>query len=401
MDSAGQPPRFNALDPAVLDDPYPTYATLRAAGPLCRFGPGSWGVTRHADVVALQRDPRLGSEFPPAYHRMSSGDGPASAFFSRIMLYRDPPEHRRLRQLMGKAFSPAVVRGLRADIEELTDGLLAPALDAGRMDVVTDLAYPLPVLVVSRLMGIPAEARDDVRRHAINLGRAFSAVVPEAARAAADEAVEWLRGYLGELLDERRAHPSDDLLSHLLAAEDAGETLTHDEIVDNTVFAFFAGFETTVHLITTGIAALLRHPDQLARLRAEPELAPTAVEEFLRYDAPIQGTARMVREPVELEGRTVRAGRVMVLLLGSANHDERMFADPERLDISRTPNPHVTFGGGAHLCLGAFLARTEGAVVFERVARRLAVLEPAGEPVRQVDTPFRAYATIPVTVKAA
>jgi hypothetical protein len=394
MNAADRPPRFDALDPAVLDDPYPTYAALRAAGPLCRLGPGSWGVTRHADVVALQHDPRLGSEFPPVYHRMSSGDGPAAAFFSRIMLYRDPPEHRRLRRLMGKAFSPAVVRGLRADIVELTDALLDPALDAGRMDVVADLAYPLPVLVVSRLMGIPAQARDDVRRHAINLGRAFSAVVPEPARAAADEAVGWLRGYLGELLAERRARPRDDLLSHLLAAEDDGWTLTHDEIVDNTVFAFFAGFETTVHLITTGFAALLRHPGELARLRAEPGLAPSAVEEFLRYDAPIQA-------PVELAGRTVRAGRVIVLLLGSANHDERVFAGPERLDIARAPNRHVTFGGGAHLCLGAFLARTEGAVVFDRLARRVAGMEAAGPAVRQRDTPFRAFATVPVTLRAA
>jgi cytochrome P450 len=400
MNPAGRPPRFDALDPAVRDDPYPVYAALRAADPLCRFGPGSWGVTRHADVVALQHDPRLGSEFPPAYHRMSAGDGPAGAFFSRIMLYRDPPEHRRLRQLMSKSFGPAVVRRLRADLGEMTDALLTPALDSGRMDVVTDLAYPLPVLAVSRLMGIPAEVRDDVRRHAINLGRAFSAVVPEQARGAADEAVGWLRGCLGELLDERRARPGEDLLSHLLAAEDAEDALTQDEILDNTVFAFFAGFETTVHLISTGFAALMRHPGQLARLRADPGLAASAVEEFLRYDAPIQGTARFVREAVELGGRTVRAGRVIVLMLGSANHDERVFADPETLDITRTPNRHVTFGGGAHLCLGAFLARTEGAVIFERLARRLAVLEPAGAPVREVDTPFRAFATIPVTLKA-
>jgi cytochrome P450 len=398
MTAATAPPRFNPFDPDVQDDPYPTYATLRAAGPLCRFGPGSWGVTRHADVTALQRDPRLGSEFPAEYHRLSTGDGPASDFFARIMLYRDPPEHRRLRQLMGKAFSPAVVRALRGHIEELVDRLLAPALESGRMDVVDDLAYPLPVLVVCRLMGIPGQARDDVRRHAVNLGRAFSAVVPPDARAAADEAVRWLRGYLGDLLDQRRIRPGDDLLSRLLAAEEGGESLTHDEIVDNTVFSFFAGFETTVHLITTGFAALLRHPDQLDRLRADPGLVPTAVEEFLRYDAPIQGTARLVREPVEIGGRTVRAGRVLVLLLGSANHDEAVFHDPAALDVGRTPNPHVTFGGGAHLCLGAFLARMEGAVVFDRV-RRLAALEPAGAPVRQTDTPFRAYASVPVRVK--
>ncbi|HEU4421193.1 MAG TPA: cytochrome P450, partial [Pilimelia sp.] len=381
METVTLPPRFDALDPAVIEDPYPTYARLREAGPLCRFGPGGWGVTRYADVVALQRDPRLGSEFPEDYHDMSVGPGPASAFFQRIMLYRDPPEHLRLRRLMGKAFSPATVRRLRGHIEFLADQLLDPVLERGRMDVTTDLAYPLPVLVICRMMGIPPQARDDVRQRAMDLGRAFTAIVPPEGRAAAHEAVDWLRGYLGELLEERRRHPSDDLLTALLSAEEEGDTLTHDEIVDNTVFAFFAGFETTVHLITTGFAALLRFPDEARRLYADPSLVPTAVEEFLRYDAPIQGTARLVREPIEIGGRTIRPGRVVVLMIGSANHDEREFTDPDRLDVGRSPNPHLTFGGGSHLCLGAFLARMEGEVLFDRVVRRLGAIEADGEPV--------------------
>jgi hypothetical protein len=401
LQTAGLAPRFDALDPAVRDNPYPTYAELRRAGPLCRFGPGSWGVTRHEDVVALQRDPRLGSEFPEQYHHMSVGPGAASAFFARIMLYRDPPEHRRLRRLMSQAFSPAVVRKLRSHIEELVEQLLAPGLDGGQCDIVHQLAYPLPVLVISKLMGIPPQAREDVRKHSMNLGRAFSAIVPETARAEADEAVVWLRGFIGGLLDERRANPGTDLLSNLLAAEDAGDTLTHDEIVDNTVFSFFAGFETTVHLITTGFAALLQNPDQLRRLQADPTLVPTAVDEFLRYDAPIQGTARMVNEPVQIGSRTIRAGRVLVLMLGSANHDERVFTDPGRLDVGRVHNPHVTFGGGGHLCLGAFLARTEAQVVFEWVLRRLKTFEGAGELVRQVNTPFRAFESVPILMRPA
>jgi cytochrome P450 len=386
---------------ALVDDPYPTYAQLREAGSLCRFGPGSWGVTGHADVVALQRDPRLGSEFPALYHHASVGDGAASQFFQRIMLYRDPPHHLRLRQLMGKAFSPAAVRRLRSHIERLVDDLLAPALASGRMDVVHELAYPLPVLVVSKLMGIPPEARDDVRRYALALGRAFTAIVPADDRPAADEAVQWLRGYIGGLLDERAARPGDDLLSRLLAAEEAGDKLSHEEIVDNTVFAFFAGFETTVHMITTGFVALLRYPDEMARLRADPTLVPSAVDEFLRYDAPVQGTARFVRERLEIGGQTIRKGRVLVLMLGAANHDGRVFTRPDRLDVGRTPNPHVTFGGGTHLCLGAYLARLEGAVVFDWLVRRLSVLEANGPAVRQHDTPFRAYATVPVALHAA
>ncbi|HKT04792.1 MAG TPA: cytochrome P450 [Rugosimonospora sp.] len=394
------PPRFDPLDAATVEDPYPVYARLREAAPLCRFGPAGWGVTRYADVVALQRDPRLGSEFPDEYHRLSVGPGAAAGFFARIMLYRDPPVHLRLRRLMGKAFTPALVRRLRGRIEDLVDQILDPALERGGMDVVSELAYPLPVMVVCAMMGIPPEARADVRHHATALGRAFTAIVPDSARSAADEAVGWLRGYLGRLLDERRRVPTDDLLSELLRAEEGGEQLTHDEIVDNAVFAFFAGFETTVHLITTGCAALLRFPDQLARLRADTALVPTAVEEFLRYDAPIQGTARMVRQPLEIGGRTIRPGRVVVLMLGSANRDGNQFPDPDRLDIGRTPNPHVTFGGGAHLCLGAFLARIEGAVVFEKL-RELAVFEAAGVPVRQTDTPFRGYDSVPVHLRRA
>ncbi|WP_329008624.1 cytochrome P450 [Micromonospora rifamycinica] len=399
MDASGLPPRFDALDPAVLEDPYPTYARLREAGPLCRFGPGSWGVTRHADVVALQKDPRLGSEFPEAYHHLSVGEGAASRFFQRIMLYRDPPDHVRLRRLMSGAFTPAVVRRMRGYIERTVDELLAPALDGGDYDVVRDLAYPLPVLVVSTLMGIPPEAHEDVRQHAVRLGRAFSAIVPEQARGAAHESVEWLRGYIGGLLDERRKAPGDDLLSTLLQVDEDGDRLSHDEIVDNTVFSFFAGFETTVHLITNGFAALLRAPDQFALLRANPGLVPGAVEEFLRFEAPIQGTARLVREPVRVGSRTIRAGRVLVLMLGSANHDEAVFRSPGTLDVTRDPNPHVTFGGGGHLCLGAFLARTEAQVVFDWVLRRTRSVEQAGALVRETDTPFRAFAHVPLAVK--
>lgn len=390
--------RFDALDPSVLENPYPAYARLREAGPLCRMGPGAFGVTRHSDVLALQRDPRLGSEFPEQYHHMSVGAGPAGSFFQRIMLYRDPPDHTRLRKLIGKAFTPAVVRRLRAHIEELVERLMAPALASGRCDVVSTLAYPLPVMVISKLMGIPPAAHDDVRRHSIRLGRAFSAIVPEPARGEADVAVRWLRDYIGRLLDERKTTPGDDLLSGLLRAEEDGDTLTHEEIVDNTVFSFFAGFETTVHLITNGFALLLRHPDQLERLRQDPSLVPAAVEEFLRYEAPIQGTARLVHEPLTIGGHTVRAGRVLVLMLGSANHDEAVFDDASRLDIGRQPNPHVTFGGGGHLCLGAFLARVEGQVVFDWLLRHTSVLKPAGDPVRELDTPFRAYASVPVAL---
>ncbi|MDG4800842.1 cytochrome P450 [Micromonospora sp. WMMD980] len=393
------PPRFDARDPAVVADPYPTYAALRAAGPLCRMGPGSWGVTRYADVARLVRDPRLGSEFPADYHRMSAGDGPAGSFFGSIILYRDPPEHGRLRRLMARAFSPALVRRLRPRIAAMVTELLDPAERAGRFDAVSDLAFPLPVMVVCALMGIPPADHERIRPHALDLSKAFAAIVPESDRPAADRAVEWLRGYLGEILDRRRAEPGDDLLSRMLAAtDDDGAVLAADEIVDNAVFAFFAGFETTTNLIATGVAALLEHPDQQRLLRADPTLVPRAVEEFLRYDGPIQGVARLAREDVVIGDRTIRAGRVLILLLGSANRDPEQFADPDRLDVTREDNPHLSFGGGIHHCLGGYLARVEAQVTFETLLRRFPTLTAAGPARRQTDGTLRSYASVPVAV---
>lgn len=395
------PPRFDPLDPAVVDDPYPVYARLRAAGPLCRMGPASYGVTRHADVAALLRDPRLGSEFPLEYHRASAGGGEAAEFFHRIVLYRDPPGHTRLRKLMGRAFSPGLARSMADRIGELVDRLVAPGLERGTLEVVDELAFPLPVLVVCELMGIPPADRDQVRPHAVNLSKAFAAMVPEADRGQADEAVRWLRDYLADLLATRRREPGRDLLSLLLAAREDGERLSEREIVDNAVFAFFAGFETTANLLAAGAAALMQWPDQLDLLRERPDLVPRAVEEFLRYDAPIQGTARLVKEPVQVGGRTVRAGRVLVMLLGSANRDEEAFADPDRLDVTRDPNPHVSFGGGIHHCMGAALGRVEAEVAFRRLLAACAKITPAGPARRRTETTFRAYASVPLSVRPA
>lgn len=393
------PSRFDTHDPSVLADPYPTYARLRREGPLCRAGPAQWAVTRHADVAALLGDSRLGSELPESYHRLSAGDGPAGDFVQRIVMYRDRPDHTRLRRLMAQGFTPAALRQLRVKIGEITDSLLEPAIELGHLDAMNDLAFPLPVLVICELIGIPAGERDAVRPRAFDLGRAIAASGDPADQRASDAAVGWLREYIGDLLDERVVRPRGDLLSRMCAAQEDGARLSRDEIVDNVVFLFFAGFETTASLISTGCAALLDHPGQLARLRAEPWLVRSAVEEFVRYDAPIQSRMRLVREPVDVGGRTIRAGRMLLLLIGSANRDERCFDDPDRLDIARSPNPHVSFGGGAHFCLGASLARLEGTTVFDRVVRRLRVFEPAAPAVREAGGAFRTYARIPVSIR--
>ncbi|RJL27218.1 cytochrome P450 [Bailinhaonella thermotolerans] len=400
MEAAHLPPRFDPHDPGLHDDPYPVYARLREAGPLCRGGPAQWVVTRYDEVAALLSDPRLGAELPEAYHRLSAGPGPAGDFVQRIMLYKDRPAHVRLRRLMGQGFSPGAVRRLRGRIGELADGLLAPALEAGRMDAAEDLALPLPIMVVCELIGIPPGDRAEVRPRAFDLGRAIAASGDPAGREAADRAVVWLRDYIGGLLAERRVKPRDDLLSRLLSAQEGDDRLTAGEIVDNVVFLFFAGFETTTSLLGTGCAALLGHPGVLDRLRDDPGLVPTAVEEFLRHDAPIQSRVRLVREPVTVGGRTLRPGRMLLLLIGSANRDERRFPDPDRLDPARSPNPHVSFGGGPHFCLGAALARAEGEIVFTRLARRVADIAPAGPPVRSPG-PLRAFTRLPVALRPA
>ena len=299
------------------------------------------------------------------------------------------------------AFHPHLVRQLDERISGLVDELLVPACDRGRLDVVADLAMPLTVTVICELLGIPPGDRAEIGPRATDLGRAFGTLVSIPERQAADEAVAWLRNYVGALIDARRRRPGEDLLSRIALAEDGDMGLSRDEIVDNVVFLFFAGFETTSSLIGNGCALLLSHPAELTRLRADPFLVPTAVEEFLRYDPPIQGVARMVLAPVEVSGRTIRAGRVLVLLLASANRDGRRFTHPEQLDVARTPNPHLSFGGGGHHCLGAILARSEAVAAFRGLLRHFRTIEPAGEMVRQRTSRLRTYAQIPIAVNPA
>ena len=390
-------PRFDAFDPAVLADPYPTYARLRAAGRVCRGGPGQWVVTRYADVAALLRDPRLRHEFPPEYRAFSMGEGPASEFFGRIVLTQEPPRHTRLRQLMRQAFRAPGVHALSRFITRTVDGLLEAARDRGTLDAVGDIAFPLPVLVVCELVGIPQIDRDEVRPHAIDLAKGFATRVPESERGAVNAAVVWLREYIRGLARERRARPTGDLLSALMT--DGGpDRLTDEEAIDNAIFLFFAGFETTMNLIATGCATLAARPDALAQLRAEPALMPGAVDEILRFDAPIQSATRLLAEPIAIGPQIVKRGRVLVLLLGSANHDERQFVEPERFDLRRTPNPHVSFGGGIHHCLGALLAQLEASIALSRLLDTFASIELGGTPVRRSGVAFRSYQSVPLAV---
>lgn len=408
MTTSVLPAKFDPLDPAVLDDPYPAYARVRAAGRVCRFGPASWGVTRHADVAALLRDRRLGNTFPDDNPQFRMAEDVARDVFRRIMPTRAADDHGRLHQHMVRAFSPGVARRTRDRVGELVDHLLGPGLDARRLDAVADLAFPVAATVVFELMGLPARrTRTEVWPRAAALGRAFTPFLPEAdratERAAADEALTWFRGYVRDLLLARRPDPAGDLLARMLASADpsAAPEAALEEIIDNVAFLAFTGYETTMNMVCTGCVALARRKDEWRRLRAEPSLSATAAEEFVRFDAPIQYTARLALEPIRIGERTIRAGRSVFLLLGSANRDEDAFPDPDRIDVGRSPNPHVGFGGGVRGCLGAALARVEGSAIFERLATRIADLDLAAPPVREPSALFRTYASIPLAVTPA
>jgi cytochrome P450 len=394
-------PRFDASDPAVLADPYPTYARLRAAGPLCRGGPGTWMVTRYADVSALLVDRRLVNK-PPEMGRGPSpyGDGAAAGLLSHMLSGREPPEHTRLRQLIGTAFSPRLMRAMREDLHGLVDDLLRPALDRGHFDAVSELAFPLQARMVCDLVGIPRERQNEIWPQAMHLGRTFIpyAIPTREQVTVADALAADLRTLVLDLFELRRREPADDLLSRMAAG--VGDGLTRDDLVDNVVFLFFAGFETTMNVIGTAFATLLAHPDQLARLYADRSLVPTAVDELLRYDAPAQYTVRLTSEPIEIGDRTVRAGRMLLLMMGSANRDERQFPHPDVFDVGRRPNAHVSFGGGIHHCMGWALGRVEIEEVLRAVLDRCAELRPAGPTQRLAHPNFRAHTRVPVGVRA-
>jgi cytochrome P450 len=400
------PARFDPFTLGDYQDPYPVFAELRASGPVCRGGPAQWLVPRYADVAALLRDQRLGQfQFPAAYRlfaganlQQSLGDGPASSFTQRVIVGLDRPAHTRLRGLIGKAFSPALVRSLHEQIGATVDELLTPALDSGTLEAVSGLALPLPLAVLGELLGIPAADRQEAGHYGFQLAKIFAAVVVDQERVSADNAVTWLRDYFGALIADRARAPGDDLLSQLVVA---GEEIGRDEMIDNAIFVFFAGLETSMTLLSAMLATLPRHPGELRRLRADATLVPTAIEELLRYDPPTRVTGRIVVEPVPIGGRTLRPGRVVFLLIASANHDERQFPDPDRLDVGRHPNNHLSFGGGIHYCVGAALARAEGAIALDRLIARCATIEPGGEPAVARYATLRAYTSVPVQVRAA
>ncbi len=377
---------FNPLRRDLRVDPYPFYRELRERSPRHRArGAQGWAFTRYDDILGVLSDRSFSSDerhmrrYPLlARRRELAGLPDMYAAGIASMLRLDPPDHTRLRGLVSKAFTPRNVEAMRPRIHELADELLAGHRPGGRLQLVRDFAAPLPVIVIAEMLGVPSADRDRFHRWSDEAVRTLGGATIE------DQRRSWLAmqamgDYFEEKIEERRAEPRDDLLSHLVAAEDGGERLSNDELFATLVLLLVAGNETTTKLIANATLALLRHPEQLEILRKEPARVAAAVEELLRYDSPVQLTSRMVTEDRLYRGCTMRRGEQVVLLLGAGNRDPERFANPDRLDVEREDVRHLSFSHGLHFCLGAQLARLEGALALEALVTRFTGLALAGE----------------------
>jgi pimeloyl-[acyl-carrier protein] synthase len=363
---------FNPMDPEFLADPYPMYRRLRTEEPVHHSPLGFWVLTRYEDVVAALRDPRLAKEAIAGFIAERFGAPVPQTGFS--MLDRDPPDHTRLRGLVSKAFTPRVVETLRPRIQQIVDGLLDAAQDKRSMDLVEEFAYPLPVIVICEMLGVPVEDHERFKSWGLDIARGLDAILlppdSEVGRRAVAGRLA-LADYFRDLIAERRAAPRADMLSALIAAEEAGDKLSEQELLATCILLLVAGHETTVNLIGNGTLALLRHPDQLQRLRENPALIGTAIEELLRYDGPVQRTARIPNADVTIDGHTITRGEMVMPFIGAADRDPAQFPEPDRLDITRADNRHIAFGWGIHFCLGAPLARVEGQIAINTLLKRL------------------------------
>ena len=375
-----------AMSPAFREDPYPLYERFRRREALLKVADTIWFSLAHADVTALLRHPKLSSDETRATTEI--GRDEPGALKSRSLVFMDPPDHTRLRGLVARAFTPRRIEGLRTATEAIAAGLLvevAARSAAGPVELIEAFAYPLPVRVICSLLGVPASDQATFTAWSRGVARSVDPSILRSPEidAAIDKAECELAVYLEGLLDHRRQAPGDDLLSALAAAEADGDRITTQEVVDLAMLMLVAGHETTVNLIGNGTLALLRAPDQLDLLRQAPELLGGAVDELLRFDSPVQFTQRIATEDLDLFGQEVKKGDEIMLILGAANRDPAVFADPHRLDVQRDARRHVAFGGGIHHCLGAALARLEGFIAFKALLESFPRMELAGPPTRR------------------
>ena len=376
---------YHLLDPAVLANPYPLYQRLRSEDPV-HWDPflHAWVVTSYAEVITVFQ--RFSAKRTPTAEQLRAlgmADlAPLAQVMVRQMLFLDPPDHARVRGLASKAFTPARVAVLRSHIQEITNNLLDAVQTTGEMDVLADLAYPLPAIVTAEMLGVPTSDWRQLTSWSADFAQVLGNFQhnPDFAHRALRSLTEMV-AYFQSAVREQRAHPRDGLIAAFLNAEIDGDRFSEEEVVANTIVTMVGGQETTTNLIGNGILTLLRHPDQLEKLRADLSLIPSAVEELLRYESPSQHTARLAPRDVELGGRQIRQRQAVIAVMGAANRDPERFPDPDRLDICRQDNRHVAFAWASHFCFGAPLARIEGQVAFEAVLRRMPDLDLKPGPI--------------------
>lgn len=397
-------PLYNPFAEGFTDDPYPHYAALREHAPVYQHPMGFWVVSRYAEVVALLRS-RASVELRNATSMMESLREQDESRFTPLidgfsMIDRDPPDHTRLRQLVQKAFTPKVIDALAPRVAELADGMLDEITSAGQVNLVEALALPLPFAVIAEMLGAPPTDHERIRELSGTVVRALEPVTDPELMKKIEAADAELAAITADMIAWKRRNPADDLMTALIAAEEDGDKLTDREVVAQIQLLYVAGHETTVNLLSGGTLALLRHPDQLAALRANPTLLPDAVEELLRYDSPLQSSRRIIVEPITLGAVEVPAGAFVIASLGSANRDDRQWG--RDADVLRLGRPgvraHVAFGGGVHNCLGAALARLEAKATFERLLGRFPKLALAGEVTWNGRINVRGLSDLPVSV---
>ena len=362
---------YNPTSRDVQRNPYPTYERLRRKDPVHRMRlVDAWAITQHQDIDAMLRDSR----------RFSNG-GREYGYVDYIsLLDMDPPDHTRLRSLVVKAFTPRAVAQLAPSIQETCDELLDDVEETTRFDLIETLAFPLPVIVIAEMLGVPPADRDRFKAWSQDAALSVEPALNPGQVRRVQRAFGNLREYLNGLIERYQRDPQDNMISALVAVEEAGDRLTREELLMTLMLLLVAGHETTRNLIGNGMLALLRNPDQLQRLRDRPELMESAVHELLRYDAPVQLDSRVVQEDLEIGGKRIRKGQRVIGLIGAANRDPEAFASPNRLDLGRGDKTHLSFGRGIHYCLGSPLALLEGRIAFATLLRRFSSIRLAAEP---------------------
>jgi cytochrome P450 len=390
----------NPLDPEFRADPYPRLAGLRERDPVNLTPVGFWRLLRYDDVVRLLRDVRCGMRTTDGL--LPGVDESQPEDRRLFMLQQDPPTHTRLRKLVSRAFTPRALSEFRAAIQRVVDECLDRVAPRGEMDVIADLALPVPATMICTMLGVPAADRDrfTVWTAEATFGLA-AAILPPEVIAQARAAGMALAGYFDELIEKRRGALTDDILSGLIRAEEQSDHLSTHELISQSIGLLIAGFETTIGLIGNGLRALIRNPVELARLRADPGLIDSAVRECLRYDGPIAATARILHEDAEFGGKIIAKDSMVWAMLASANRDPARFPNPDAFDIGRAGADHLAFGGGAHFCLGYHLAELEARAAIGTLVRRFEELRLESETVQWGRSLFRVPATLPISFRRA